>query len=93
MLWNDLREYLDKLDHLGMLERVKGAHWDVEIGVITELMVERGGPALLFDEIPDYPRGFGGCRKSLYKTGAGRRLLWASIMSVLLWRWPKSGTA
>ncbi len=59
MLWNDLRDYLKKLDQLGMLERVRGAHWDLEIGVITELMVERGGPALLFDEVPDYPKSFG----------------------------------
>ena len=58
MLWNDLREYLDKLDQLGMLETVHDAHWDEEIGVITEMMTERGGPALLFDRIPGYPEGF-----------------------------------
>lgn len=58
MLWNDLREYLDKLDELGMLATVHDAHWDEEIGAISELMTERGGPALLFDRIPGYPAGF-----------------------------------
>jgi len=58
MLWQDLREYLNKLDQLGELKRVRGADWQEEIGGITELMVERSGPALLFDEIPGYPNGY-----------------------------------
>ncbi len=58
MRWNDLREYIDKLRELGELVDVQGAHWDLELGVISELMIERAGPALLFDEIPDYPKGF-----------------------------------
>jgi UbiD family decarboxylase len=58
MLWNDLREYVDRLDQLGYLRRVSGADWNLELGAIAELMIERGGPALLFDDIPGYPRGF-----------------------------------
>ncbi|HEY3118157.1 MAG TPA: UbiD family decarboxylase [Chloroflexota bacterium] len=58
MRWNDLREFINRLRDSGDLTDVKGAHWDLEIGVISELMIERGGPALLFDEIPDYPKGF-----------------------------------
>ncbi|HEY3115885.1 MAG TPA: UbiD family decarboxylase [Chloroflexota bacterium] len=58
MLWNDLREYIDRLRACGDLTDVAGAHWDLEIGVLTELMIERGGPALLFDDIPDYPKGY-----------------------------------
>jgi len=57
MLWNDLRDYLDRLDKLGMLRTVYDADWNLEIGIITELMVERGGPALLFDRIKGYPEG------------------------------------
>jgi len=34
------------------------AHWDLEIGAITELVAERGGPALLFDKIPGSPPGY-----------------------------------
>ncbi|HEY7064135.1 MAG TPA: UbiD family decarboxylase [Chloroflexota bacterium] len=57
MLWRDLREYLDRLEQLGDLLRVTGANWEEEIGGISELMIEQHGPALLFDEIPGYPRG------------------------------------
>src|SRR5437867_6656681 len=58
MLWNDLREYIDRLRQAGDVTDVYGAHWNLEIGAIAELMIERGGPALLFDDIPDYPRGY-----------------------------------
>lgn len=58
MRWKDLRDYSDQLEELGELVRVSGASWEEEIGVISELMNEIGGPALLFDDIPGYPRGF-----------------------------------
>lgn len=58
MLWRDLREYLEQLEKLGELKRIQGASWEEDIGGITELMNERGGPALLFDEIPGYPKGY-----------------------------------
>lgn len=58
MLWKDLREYLARLEKLGELRRIPEADWQEEIGGITELMVERQGPALLFDDIPGYPRGY-----------------------------------
>ena len=58
MLWNDLREYLDELEKDGELKQVHGADWDLEIGVITELLTERGGPGVLFDNIPGYAPGF-----------------------------------
>ena len=43
MLWQDLRQYLHKLESLGDLRRVDGANWEEDIGGITELMTERGG--------------------------------------------------
>jgi len=58
MLWNDLREYLARLDDIGELRHVEEASWEEDIGGITELMVERQGKALLFDDIPGYPRGY-----------------------------------
>jgi len=58
MLWQDLRQYLHKLESLGDLKRVDGANWEEDIGGITELMTERGGPALLFDKIQGYPPGY-----------------------------------
>src|SRR6266508_1139325 len=58
MMWNELLEFLARLDEMGDLQKVDEADWNVEIGAITEVMVERNGPALLFDSIPGYPKGF-----------------------------------
>jgi UbiD family decarboxylase len=58
MLWQDLRQYLARLAELGDLKQVSGANWEEDIGAITELLTERQGPALLFDDIPGYPRGY-----------------------------------
>jgi 4-hydroxy-3-polyprenylbenzoate decarboxylase len=54
----DLRAFLAVLEEHGELTRVSGASWDLEIGTLAELNYERAGPALLFDGIPDHPRGF-----------------------------------
>jgi 4-hydroxy-3-polyprenylbenzoate decarboxylase len=43
---------------MGELKKVVEAGWEEDIGGITELMTERRGPALLFDEIPGYPTGY-----------------------------------
>jgi 4-hydroxy-3-polyprenylbenzoate decarboxylase len=58
MLWNDLREFLEKLEEAGELKKVLGANWEDDIGGITELIIESRGPALLFDEIKGYPKGY-----------------------------------
>jgi len=54
---DDLREFLDQLGEVGELREVHGADSHLEIGAITELIEERGGPALLFDEIKGYAKG------------------------------------
>jgi UbiD family decarboxylase len=59
MTVKDLREWIEKIDAMGELQRVEGAHWDIEIGAITDLYQQRpGSPALLFDRIPGYPEGY-----------------------------------
>jgi UbiD family decarboxylase len=54
----DLRDFIEQLKQIGELREIEGADWNLEIGGITELMTARQGPALLFDNIKDYPRGF-----------------------------------
>ena len=59
MSYKDLRGWLDEVDKMGELKHITGAHWDKEIGAISELMAERSNnPALLFDKIPGYPAGY-----------------------------------
>ena len=56
----DLREWLEQADKLGELKRVRGAHWDLEMGGLAEIVAREAkevAPALLFDEIPGFPRG------------------------------------
>lgn len=64
---NDLRALLVELERRGQLKGVKGAHWDLEIGTINELMAERKGPSLLFDEIVGYPPGYRVAANLLYQ--------------------------
>jgi len=56
----DLRDFLDEVEDGGELKRVTGAHWDKEVGAVTEVLyrekVDRS-PLLMFDEIADYPKG------------------------------------
>ena len=58
MGFNDLRSWLDEVEKMGELKRVEGAHWDKEIGAVSEVLAERDASALLFDRIPDYPEGY-----------------------------------
>lgn len=58
MAFRDLREFIAAAEALGDVKLVKGAHWDLEIGCITELSAEQEGPILLFDAVPGYPDGF-----------------------------------
>lgn len=55
----DLRDYLKHVEEMGELKVITGAHWDLEIGRLAELLFHRDStPAVLFDEIPGHPKGF-----------------------------------
>ncbi len=54
----DLRQYLAEIDNIGGLRKVEGADWNLEIGALTEMVGEKDGPALLFDNIKDYQAGY-----------------------------------
>src|SRR4051812_41588619 len=55
----DLRPWLAQVGGLGELREVRGADWNLELGAISELNVKKDvPPALLFDEIKGYPKGF-----------------------------------
>src|ERR1043165_2392527 len=55
----DLRTWLDEVEKLGELKHVRGADWNLELGAISEMNVKKQlPPALLFDEIKGYPKGY-----------------------------------
>jgi len=59
MEYRDLRSWIRKAEELGEVKTLKKCDWNLEIGAITELVAHReDGPAVLFDEIKDYPKGY-----------------------------------
>jgi UbiD family decarboxylase len=57
--YDSLRDWLKEIDALGELRTIKGANWEEEIGAITDVVQhDETAPAVLFDEIPGYPKGF-----------------------------------
>jgi UbiD family decarboxylase len=58
-MYKDLREFIALVDKLNALRPVAGADPMFEIGGITEVAAGMpDGPALLFDDIKGFPRGF-----------------------------------
>src|SRR3989442_2540022 len=58
-MYKDLREFIALVDKLNALRQVAGAVPLFEIGGITEVAAGLpDGPALLFDDIKGFPRGF-----------------------------------
>jgi UbiD family decarboxylase len=52
----DLRDWLGQVEAMGQLASISGAHWDVELGALTEMILERmpTPPAVMFDSVPGY---------------------------------------
>jgi 4-hydroxy-3-polyprenylbenzoate decarboxylase len=58
-MYRDLREFIELVDELGALRRIEGADPRFEVGAITEVAAGMPhAPALLFDGITGFPRGF-----------------------------------
>ena len=58
-MFQDLRDWMDEADKLGELREVKGAHWDQEIGAVVDMLNRKKNcPAVVFDDIVDYPSGY-----------------------------------
>jgi UbiD family decarboxylase len=59
MAFNDLREFIDAARETGQVKEIHGAHWNLEIGALTELFAfKEPSPLLLFDRIPDHAPNF-----------------------------------
>jgi len=60
--YKDLRQWLKRVEEIGQLKKIDGAHWELEMGAITELIYREGKyaspPAVLFDRVPGYPAGY-----------------------------------
>ena len=67
----DLRQWIDLLEREGELHRITApVSWDREIGTVSRKVLERKGPALLFENI----RGYEGARgRRVFTGGIGTR--------------------
>ena len=68
----DLRSWLRAVEQMGEIRTVEGTDWNLELGAIAELNTRlKPTPALMFDNIKDYPAGY----RILTASTAGRRRL------------------
>src|SRR5215207_4020854 len=59
--YHGLRDWLEQVEKMGELLKVNGAHWDREMGAITQMLTETAkgkAPVIIFDEVPGYPNGY-----------------------------------
>ncbi|HWX78057.1 MAG TPA: hypothetical protein VNY32_11290, partial [Candidatus Acidoferrales bacterium] len=67
-----LRSWLVQAGELGEVRTIEGADWDLEIGGVADIVTERGSsPAVLFDSVKGYPKGY---RVLVNSLGSTRRL-------------------
>jgi UbiD family decarboxylase len=71
MAFKDMRQWMAHLDQNGELRRIAAeVDWDREVGAIARRVLEKKGPALLFENIKGYAGGR--CTK-LFVSGLGSR--------------------
>ena len=70
--YTDLRDWLRAVEQMGELRRADGATWEEDIGRVSEMLHHTDeSPAVLFDAVPGYPKGY---RVLVNSLGARRRL-------------------
>ncbi|MBI2304914.1 MAG: UbiD family decarboxylase [Chloroflexi bacterium] len=70
--YRDLRDWLLMVDEMGELRHLNNVGWQEDMGRIAEMLAHTDeAPAVLFDNIPDYPPGY---RLLIHGNGARRRL-------------------
>ena len=54
----DLRDWIASIEKAGELKVIKGAEPKEEIGGFVDIYMRKmGNPAVLFDEVPGFPKG------------------------------------
>ncbi len=80
----DLRDYVDILERDGELVRVKEeVDWNLEMGAIIRRCYDIGGPAVLFENVKDYPKGFRALGASLGPSRKTGHSLYARVALAL----------
>ena len=85
MGFESMRAYLAEVEKKGLLQKIEGANWKIEIGAITEVVAFSPTPrVLLFDNIqailPD-----SASQRTSTRRGDSRQLPWACLTMSRLW--------
>ena len=91
MAFTDLRTFIDGAARIGELKIIDGAHWNLEIGCLTELMAEQEGPLLLFDKIVRLSRRFSHRHQRACDSRAASPWLSACPPTCRSWKFSKPG--
>jgi 3-polyprenyl-4-hydroxybenzoate decarboxylase len=65
MPYATLEDFIKAADAIGEVRHVEGADLELDVGCLTELLGERGGPMPVFDKIPGYPAGYRICSNTV----------------------------
>ena len=60
-MFRDLREWIGEAEKIGKVLHIKGAHWDREIGALSEIVLAKKRfetPLILFEEIPGFTKDY-----------------------------------
>ncbi len=58
MPFESLGDFIKAAEAVGEVQHIEGADLELDVGGLTELTAERGGPMLVFDKFAGYPAGF-----------------------------------
>ena len=61
MPFESLGDFIEAADAIGEVQFVDGADLELDVGGLTELPAEKGGPMLVFDKFAGYPAGYRVC--------------------------------
>src|ERR1043166_2489190 len=65
MPYESLEEFINAADAVGEARYVTGADLESDVGCLTELMAERDGPLLVFDNFANFPAAYRVCANAI----------------------------
>ncbi|HJU61417.1 MAG TPA: hypothetical protein VJ864_05180 [Candidatus Binatia bacterium] len=85
MPYASLEDFIKAADAIGEVRHVEGADLELDVGCLTELLGERGGPMPVFDKIPGYPAGYRICSTTRLNRCAVFASRWTYLSTFIRW--------
>ena len=91
MIYDGLRDWLDKVDALGELTTLESIDWNLEMGAIVDVLYREHppyAPALIFDNIKDHRPAIARCSAISLRRSASRSPSASPRNSITCWNSP-----